>query len=155
MRYTYIVIDDDLDELDELLVRIRVAQQRPDWRRRLLSGSAHRLGLSDLRVLRAVERRPEASIGDVADDLGIKHSTASRAVTQVVRAGFLVKSSSPGDQRRTSLEVTDIGRQALRDMTARRREMVAEVVIDWMPSDIARLNELLGRLADGFEAEQS
>ena len=149
------MIDDDLDELDELLARVRVAQQRPEWRRRLLSGSAHHLGLSDLRILRAVERRPEASVGDVAEDLGIKHSTASRAVAHAVRAGFLVKSSSPRDQRRTSLEVTEIGRQALLDMTARRREMVGEVVIDWLPSDIARLNDLLGRLADGFDAEQS
>jgi DNA-binding MarR family transcriptional regulator len=154
MRYTYIV-DEDLDELDELLVRIRLAHQRPDWRRRLLIGSAHRLGLSDLRVLRSVERRSGASIGDVAEDLGIEHSSASRAVTQVVAAGFLIKSSSPEDKRRTILELTDTGRQALRNTTARRREMVADAVIDWMPSDIARLNELLRRLADEFDVEQS
>lgn len=148
------MIDDDLDELDELLVRIRVAHQRPGWRRRLLDGSAYDLGLSDIRVLRAVERRVDASIGEVAEDLGIEHSTASRAVTQVVSAGFLVKSTSPEDQRRTSLELTEIGQRALREMTDRRRVMVAEAVLDWMPPDIARLNEMLGRLADDFEAEQ-
>lgn len=156
MRYTYSVgIDDLLDELDDLLVRIRVAQQRPSWRRRLFDGPANHLGLADVRVLRAVERRSGASIGEVAEDLGIEHSSASRAVTQVVDGGFLAKSSSTGDQRRVMLELTESGRQALQDVTARRRAMVAEVVIDWMPSDIARLNELLDRLVDDFDAAQS
>lgn len=147
--------DATLDDLDDLLVRIRVAQQRPEWRRRLMSGSAYQLGLSELRVLRAVERRSDASIGEVAEDLGIEHSTASRAVTQVVRTGFLVKSSSPRDQRRTSLEVTEIGRQALRDMTMRRRAMVAEVIADWSDADLTSLTTLLARLADDFESEQA
>jgi DNA-binding MarR family transcriptional regulator len=149
------VNDATLDDLDDLLVRIRVAQQRPEWRRRLISGSAFQLGLSELRVLRAVERRSGASIGDVAEDLGIEHSTASRAVTHAVGAGFLLKSSSPVDQRRTSLQLTESGWQALQEMTSRRREMVAEVVIDWMPSDIVQLNQLLGRLVDDFESEQA
>jgi DNA-binding MarR family transcriptional regulator len=157
MRYTY-MMDDDLadvlDELDELLVRVRLAHQRPSWRRHLLEGSTHRLGLADLRVLRAVERVTDPSIRDVADQLGIEHSSASRAVASVVERGFLTRSSAAGDQRRTVLELTTTGRRALEEMTSRRRALVAETVVDWVPADLVRLTELLGRLADDFEADQ-
>ena len=155
MSYTYIVPHEDLDELDELLARVRVAQHRPRWRHRLLSGSAYPLRLSELRILRAVERCPRGSISDVAEDLAIEHSTASRAVAEAVGAGLLVRSVSSEDRRRTSLQLTEKGQQILAATTERRREMVAEVVVDWMPSDIARLNELLRRFADDMDAEQS
>lgn len=147
----------DLDILDECLARIYVARQRPSWRLQLFDGLTHLRSLSDLRVLRAVERctasTGAASVRDVADALGIEHSSASRAVTGVVQAGFLDKTQSSEDQRRCLLMLTPLGERALAEATDRRRSMVGEHVAGWSAAELTTLTTLLGRLADEFEAQ--
>lgn len=149
----------DFDAFDEYLSRIFVARQRPAWRRRLFDGLTHLRSLSDLRVLRAVERRTtlagSASVRDVAEEMGIEHSTASRAVATVVQAGFLDKTQAAEDQRRCLLELTPLGVRALAEATSRRRAIVAEHVAHWPEQDVERLTQLLGRLADEFEEQSS
>lgn len=144
-----------LDHLDELLTRIHVARQRPAWRRRLLAGAGAVANVSTLRTLRAVEQLQcngaGASIGDVADHLGVEHSTASRTVSAVVAAGLLSKSPAADDQRRSVLTLTDAGVRALTTVTDRRRELVAETVADWPGDDIDTLVALLERLTQRFE----
>ncbi|BBZ03552.1 MarR family transcriptional regulator [Mycolicibacterium chitae] len=143
------------DHLDELLTRIFTARQRPEWRRRVLDSTDSVRALSTLRVLRAVERRAlsgrAASISDVAEDLAIEHSTASRTVSTVVAAGLLTKSPAADDQRRSLLVLTDVGRKTLAQVTARRRDMVTAVVADWPDEQVDTLVTLLDRLADDFE----
>jgi len=143
------------DHLDELLTRIFTARQRPEWRRRVLDSTDSVRALSTLRVLRAVERRAlggrAASISDVADDLAVEHSTASRTVSTVVAAGLLTKSPAADDQRRSLLVLTDVGRKTLAQVTARRRDMVTAVVADWPDEQVDTLVTLLDRLADDFE----
>jgi DNA-binding MarR family transcriptional regulator len=143
------------DHLDDLLTRIHTARQRPSWRRRLLDGVDPVINAPALRTLRAVEHHQRngagASVGDVAEYLGIEHSTASRTVSAVVAAGFLTRSSADDDQRRSVLVLTDIGVQALATVTGRRRDLVAETVADWEAADIDRLVVLLERLTVCFE----
>ncbi|MFA5710443.1 MarR family winged helix-turn-helix transcriptional regulator [Mycolicibacterium sp.] len=155
MCYAYLVSPSRYDHLDELLTRIFTARQRPEWRRRVLDSTDSVRALSTLRVLRAVERRAlggrAASISDVADDLAVEHSTASRTVSTVVAAGLLTKSPAADDQRRSLLVLTDVGRKTLAQVTARRRDMVTAVVADWPDEQVDTLVTLLDRLADDFE----
>jgi DNA-binding MarR family transcriptional regulator len=143
------------DHLDELLTRIHVSRQRPEWRRQLLHHTAPVTTVSTLRVLRAVEQCEAggrgASIGDVAEYMAVEHSTASRTVGSVVAAGLLSKTLAPDDQRRCVLVLTDAGRDALAAVTDRRRELVADVVSDWPDTDVDVLVGLLDRLVVGFE----
>jgi DNA-binding MarR family transcriptional regulator len=92
-----------------------------------------------------------ASVGDVADYMAIEHSTASRLVGRIVEMGLLVKTNAPDDQRRCLLLLTERGQQGLTDITARRRELVAEAITDWPAGDLEILLGLLDRLADDFE----
>ncbi|MGV0834039.1 MarR family winged helix-turn-helix transcriptional regulator [Mycolicibacterium thermoresistibile] len=155
MCYAYDVASSRYDDLDELLTRILITRQRPDWRRRLLDGADPVASMSSLRALRAVEQRELAgqcaSIGDVADFSAIEHSTASRTVSAVVAAGLLTKQPAADDQRRSMLTLTDVGRKTLAQVTERRREMVTEVVADWPDADVDALVALLQRLAADFE----
>jgi DNA-binding MarR family transcriptional regulator len=143
------------DHLDELLTRIHVVRQRPEFRRRLLDHTAPVTTVSTLRVLRAVEQCEQsgsgASIGDVADYMAVEHSTASRTVGTVVAAGLLSKTLAPDDQRRCVLVLTDAGRDALAAVTDRRRQIVADVVSDWPDTDVDTLVGLLDRLVMAFE----
>ena len=157
MCYTYIV-PTRYDRLDDALARIRLARQRPAWRNRILSGTDGDTKLSTLRVLRAVEQREEAgdaaSVRDIADYLGVDHSTASRTVAGVVACGLLAKSADAGDPRRRALLLTDSGRARLSALTLRRRRAVAQTVADWDTTDVDTLVALLERLADAFERNE-
>ena len=150
------MVADRLDTLDDALARIRVTQLGVKWREGLLRGAPREIGLSDLRVLRAVERRlgagRESSIRGVADELGVEHSTASRAVAAVERRGLLRRSSSPADRRRSRLELTDDGRVALDLVTRRRRMMVSQTVSEWPEDEVEQFVRLLDRFADHFHS---
>jgi DNA-binding MarR family transcriptional regulator len=140
------------DHLDELLTRLHVARQRPNWRRRLLEGGKPVASVSTLRALRAVEQMGGgASISDVAEYMAVEHSTASRTVAAVVAAGLLTKTSATDDQRKCVLVLTDVGRNALAAVTDRRRQLVAETIADWPEVDVDTLVTLLDRLTERFE----
>ena len=146
---------DALEHIDESLSRIRVVSQRASYRRRLLDGLPDLRNLSELRLLRVVERRTRRNappaIRNVADDLGIEHSTASRGVANAVANGFLVKTSSRDDQRAAVLELTERGREGLEGATARRRAMLAESLASWSDADLESLMRLMSRLADDLD----
>lgn len=144
-----------MSRVDDLLLRVRRAQMRPAYRRRVLDGVPHVSGVGELRLLRAIERlaapgaRP--SVGDIAVDLAVEHSTASRAVHEADRRGLVSKSPCQDDQRRSLVALTDEGHAALERATANRRRIIADVVAGWPGHDVARLIALLGRLVDGFD----
>lgn len=159
MCYAYTVPQSRYDQLDELLTRLHLARQRPNWRRRLLDGAGPVTNVSTLRVLRAVEECQRsgggASIGDVAEFMAVEHSTASRTVATVVAAGLLTKTFAPDDQRRCALVLTDVGRKALDTVTDRRRDLVAETIADWPDANVDTLVALLDRLTERFERAAS
>jgi DNA-binding MarR family transcriptional regulator len=142
-----------LDGLDDVLGAVRRVLQRPAYRRRLLAATDAPVDLGTLRVLRAVERQAAAapSVGDVADALGVDPSTASRTVDRCVCAGLLARTPSDQDRRRTQLALTELGRETLDQVTAARRQLLAEVTGDWDLADLDRLTELLQTLLDGFD----
>lgn len=142
-------------QLDDLLARVRVTQQRPWYRARLL-GTDSVGSPAELRVLRAVETRSvgggQPAIREVAEELALEHSSASRAVDAVVRKGLVAKSPAVHDSRRAILSLTDAGRRALAVTTQRRMTLFVEATRGWDPDDVARLTGLLGRLADDLDS---
>lgn len=160
MWYTYTVMEvaTRLYNLDELLAVVRMALQRPEYRRKLLSGLDVPGGITTVRLLRAVEilSVDEApSIKDIANQLAVEHSTASRSVNAAVRNGLLSKNTCEHDLRRTRLELTTLGRSLLMKTSARRRELLGKVTHGWSSADIDRLVELLDALSEGFDRLES
>lgn len=144
-----------LRELDERIIALRVYLHGPQYRRLLLTDLAIEGGVGSLRILRAVERRTTTtyvpSIGDIAVELGVEHSTASRSVDNAVKADLLRKAPAADDQRRSQLELTAGGKDVLEATSQRRLTMLAEVTAGWDQSDIDQLAHLLERLQTGFE----
>jgi len=155
MCYTYHMPETtQLYELDELLAAVRLAVQRPEYRRRLLQGYDVPGGITTLRLLRAVEILSASgapSIKDVAARLAVEHSTASRGVDSAVHAGLLNKQPCADDQRRTRLALTPQGSSLLKKTSARRRELLEDITHGWHVEDISRLVELLDALRAGFD----
>lgn len=141
--------------IDDHLLRLRQAQSRPNYRRRLLAGVDKVSGVGTLRILRSIERAESEqgrspSIRDVAHDLEIEHSTASRAANDTTRRGLTARSTCADDQRRVLLALTDEGRAAADRATENRRRIVAGALDGWTDDDVDQLDHLLGRLIAGL-----
>ena len=102
------------------------------------------------RTLRAVRLLGPAgaSVNGVADLLRIDASTASRFLERAVGAGLAERTTSPSDRRRSSITLTDEGREHLRRLRDVRIELLGEVTTDWDRHDVDTLADLLARLDD-------
>jgi DNA-binding MarR family transcriptional regulator len=66
----------------------------------------------------------QATVGDLARDLMIKHHSAVGLTDRLVRAELIVRSSDPADRRRVTLALTPRGEAMLRAVSgANRREL--------------------------------
>lgn len=102
------------------------------------------------RTLRGVDQLgPEgASVNAVADVLRIDPSTASRFVNRAVTAGFLSRSACDSDNRRSSLMLTEAGRERLRLLREARIELWERLTAAWSADELDTVTTLLLRLDD-------
>ncbi|SHN44412.1 MarR family winged helix-turn-helix transcriptional regulator [Cryptosporangium aurantiacum] len=90
----------------------------------------------------------DASVNDVARQLGLDQSGASRMVTVATAEGYLARARAAADARRTALRLTPAGEQLL---TAARDWQCAtfeQLTARWAASDRERFAGYLQRLAD-------
>ena len=80
-----------------------------------------------LLLLFAEANRP-LRIGNVADLLGVSHSTASRVASEAHAAGLVDKFDSPMDQRETVIRLTVPGRSAVTNCLDALRPDAADVL---------------------------
>ncbi len=88
-----------------------------------------------------------AAIAKVAVELGLDRSNASRMLADAVAAGLVNKTVSPGDARRTELELTAKGHSLLAAARAWQEDAFATLVADWPRADARRFARYLVRLA--------
>ncbi|MFL6099241.1 MAG: MarR family winged helix-turn-helix transcriptional regulator [Actinomycetales bacterium] len=79
-------------------------------------------------------------------------STVSRQVTALVDAGLVERTVDEEDRRATILRLTEGGQAVFGTMRQDRERMLAIVLADWSPRDVAALATLLGRFNDDFDA---
>jgi DNA-binding MarR family transcriptional regulator len=80
----------------------------------------------------------EATIGELAKRLGIRHHSTVGLVDRLVSRGYLVRRADRRDRRRTFLSLTASGEQALAGLSAAHRRELRRVA--------PLLKSLLGRL---------
>jgi DNA-binding MarR family transcriptional regulator len=125
------------------------------WSRRWAADVAHE-GAGDvahvgsvlvLEAIDATSTKGSAAIGDVALELGLDRSNASRMLAEAVSAGLVTKAVSPDDARRTELGITPDGRSLLAAARTWQEAMFAQLVADWSANDARRFASYLERLA--------
>ena len=109
--------------------------------------AAHAAGLAPRQhqALLAIKGYPgggAATIGDLAERLGIRHHSTVGLVDRLVSRGYLIRREDPGDRRRTFVSLTASGEHALAGLAAAHRRELRRVA--------PLLKSLLGRL--GAEA---
>jgi DNA-binding MarR family transcriptional regulator len=88
-----------------------------------------------------------AAIGDVAAELGLDRSNASRMLAAAVDAGLVTKATSAADARRTELRMTEAGQSLLTAARAWQEQAFLQMTASWPAADARRFATYLHRLA--------
>lgn len=100
----------------------------------LMHGSAE---LQHGRMVMAVEavdsakQRGAATINDIAEELGIDQSGASRLMSQAISAGFVQRERADGDGRARECGLTPTGEELLRAARLWQEEVFQQLTHDW------------------------
>ncbi|UGT64595.1 MarR family winged helix-turn-helix transcriptional regulator [Nocardia asteroides] len=131
------------------------------WSRRWLDGTGPQLPeelrhTQHIQVVEAVaagtENGAEATVGTIAHLLGLDHSAAGRMVRDAGTDGYVSRTESTVDQRRTALRLTPRGTRLLTGAQQWQRRIFTELTADWSDEDRDRFAGYLHRL--GAETER-
>lgn len=89
------------------------------------------------RVLVLLSSRGEQTVSELAEELGVNASNASRVCDRLQRLALVARQRSTTDARSVRISVTDDGRAVLRAVHARRRAEV-RAVLATIPAEQAR-----------------
>ena len=94
------------------------------------SGDIH-LDRSSYGILCLLDDAGPQRLGAIASRFRLDPSTITRQVQTVVREGLTAKTVDPADRRATLLELTDAGRETIRQARSHRRQMLDAILADW------------------------
>jgi len=112
----------------------------------------HRFPLPQMLVLARLDREGPQGTSDLASAERVRPQSMSQTVADLEAQGLIARRPDPGDRRRTLLELTKAGREALREERARREGWLAEALATEFDAEeraaLERALGLLDRLAE-------
>jgi DNA-binding MarR family transcriptional regulator len=124
----------------------RVSRSRRGDAERAARAGVHLPRAAQMVLRQTVETGP-VRISDLARALHMSDAAASRTVTTLEGEGLLARSGSPDDGRVALVAITPRGRRVQRRLREAQDEIFAETLSHWPRKDVARLAELMERLA--------
>ena len=94
----------------------------------------------------------EITVGAVAEQIKVDPSVASRMVTDCIAAGYLRRSASQQDSRRTVLQVTGEGEALRESFASQQRQAFESITAHWPDHERIQFARLLHRYADDSAA---
>lgn len=94
----------------------------------------------------AIGHRGEVTVNDVAAELGLDQSNASRLITRAAEGDYVVLGRSTTDRRRRTVRLTSSGEQLLADAHAWQNEAFAALTVDWTPAERLAFARAMRRL---------
>lgn len=85
------------------------------------------------------------STGEIAEALGLDHSTVVRQVAAVEELGFATREPNPKDRRSVLVSLTPAGAESVAAMREARQKRLGRVLAAWSEEDQHTLAMLLGR----------
>ncbi|GAB3927121.1 hypothetical protein GCM10011575_09220 [Microlunatus endophyticus] len=107
--------------------------------------SAHSVTATPIALLRLVSET-DPRLGDLAEQLRVKPSVASRAVAALETEGYVSRDPDPDDARACRIRITPTGREYLRAREDWALDLVARTLSDWSPEDADQSIRILQRL---------
>jgi DNA-binding MarR family transcriptional regulator/GNAT superfamily N-acetyltransferase len=101
------------------------------------------LTLSQSRILFEIAHRDAPTAGELVRDLGLDQGNVSRILTSLEKRGFVLRTPSSSDGRKSHLSLTDAGRDELATLDARSNEEVSRMLAEVAPGMQDRVLEAM------------
>jgi DNA-binding MarR family transcriptional regulator len=121
-------------------------------RTQMRSHRALDLSVPQFRSLVFIERTGGASLGEVAENLGLTPPSASVLIDGLRVRGMVARCDSPGDRRRVTLTITREGGLALAQSRAETQESLSAMLSELDAREIARVTGAMKALHRVFAA---
>jgi DNA-binding MarR family transcriptional regulator len=103
-----------------------------------------------LQALGVIARGEAVRVSDIAEQLRIDLSVASRQVAVLEASGWVTRTTDPADGRARTLATTEAGRAVLTDTLARMADAYTGVLEGWSDDELDALQTVLARLRRDF-----
>jgi DNA-binding MarR family transcriptional regulator len=108
--------------------------------------AAEGASLARTKMLHHIANNAPVRAADVAEWFDLAPRTVTQAIDTMERDALVVRVPDPVDRRAKRLDITDKGRQVLRQTEPLRRELVDQAFSLLTPEDIAHFAHILDRL---------
>ena len=118
-------------------------------------GDIHpKLDYGNFMFLLAIVDAPDGIRGsELAEDLGVHKSTASRSIATLERLGLVTRVPDPDDGRAQLLVAEPVAKQRVGEYRQRSHERLVTLIDDWTPDEVASFARSLTRLNDRAERD--
>jgi DNA-binding MarR family transcriptional regulator len=143
--------DDLLDQFEQVQRRLRPLVSRPPVGQLPMPSLGRPLDVAKLTAcseLRDLTANGPVSVKDLADSLGLDHSTVSRLLGELEEDGLVERGSDPDDRRRRTITLTPLGHAVGFESRQLARVFARMMFADWEASDIRTLLDLMDRLLE-------
>lgn len=113
------------------------------------------LGSQGFSALAVIAKRGPVRVSEVAEQLSVDLSVASRQVAALVLAGYVERGPDPDDRRATALTITPDGRRVLGDSHRRMVAVATRALAGWTDEELSGLAAALERLRADVAATAS
>jgi DNA-binding MarR family transcriptional regulator len=119
-------------------------------RRQISRHAMAELGTQGFTALAVVQLHGPLRVSEVAEQLGVDLSVASRQIASLTAEGYVERRADDRDRRAQLVAVTRAGRRALRESHRRMVAAFETVLHGWDDEDVNALTGGLERLRDDF-----
>lgn len=134
----------DLERIDAALIELRHLWTSPP---RIEDASLGTVEMSTIWVVDSLRRQPDQTIAELANRMGVAHSTASRLVARAEAAEAVRRVPDEGDHRRVTVALTQAGAQLANTALTHRLRTLTRHTEDWSPQERTTFADLLTRFA--------
>ncbi|CAN7537492.1 MarR family winged helix-turn-helix transcriptional regulator [Rhizobium sp. LjRoot98] len=142
-------------DLHGALIDIVSAMNRPQRDDELVREAGITLDRALFRLLVAVERLGPIGVVELAERIGLDHTTVSRQVAKLDSMGLVARQGSVADRRVREAVITAEGKLMTDKLDAARERMSRAIFDAWDEKDIADLVRLMRRFADVFNRDRN
>ncbi|MEN0083181.1 MAG: MarR family transcriptional regulator [Leifsonia sp.] len=137
-------------QIDAALMRLRRLWDVPG---KVPTDTGDLVDASTVLVVDAIRRLSPGAVhvADIARQLQVSPSTASRLVSRAHQAGMVQTQGSDRDPRAKAVTLTPSGRELATGSLRFRERMLAAATHTWQESDRETFADLLGEFADGVD----
>ena len=107
---------------------------------------AHSRMVVAVQAVHAVKERGAATINDIAAELGIDQSGASRLMSQAISAGYIQRERAESDGRARKCGLTAAGEELLENARQWQEEMYLRLTADWPDEEIQNFGAQIQRI---------